>query len=456
MSVEEKSLAVEIEDAGPCSKKVRITVPAERVDKEIEDTYRNVQKAVHFKGFRPGKAPRKLVEAKLGERVLHDVRERLVQTAVEEAVRDAGLQTLGDAEADWEQIEVTRGADLTFDVTVDVRPEFELPELAGVEVERPVLEVTDAMVDRELERLRMERASAEDAGDDPLEERGLASLAVKLDCEGRTIVEETGIEWAHPSDVLGGMLVDGMAAGLLGRKKGESAEFTVKLPENFRDDDLRGKDATVAITLESVQKVTLPELNDAFAAELDYDDVDELRDDIRKQLDRQAETRLERALDERIVEALLEKVPFDLPPSLVRRETGRMLARYQTKLRQDGVPEEQIREELARAHAEAETRVKRDLRASFVLDRIASDRKVFATENEVQQELARMAASYNRSLEDMEDHMLQNGLMPSLRASIRERKTIGELRDVVTLKDAVPAADDTTAGANAAEGGDDA
>ena len=240
-----------------------------------------------------------------------------------------------------------------------------------------------------------------------------------------------------------------MATGLLGKKKGDSAEFEVPLPDNFRDENLRGKPAKVALTVESIQKVTLPELNDAFAAELDYDDVEELRDDIRKQLGRQVEVRLERALDERVVEALLEKVPFDLPPSLVRRETGRMLARYQTQMRQDGHPEEKIREELARAHAEAETRVKRDLRASFVLDKIATERKVFATENEVHQELARMAASYHRSVEEMEDQMLQNGLMSSLRASIRERKAIGELRKLVTLKESEAAADDSAQGGDA-------
>jgi len=440
MSAEQPSLAVEIEDAGPCSKKVRIKVPAARVDREIEDTFKNVQKAVQFKGFRPGKAPRKMVEARLGERVLHDVRERLVQTAVEEAIRDEKLQTLGEAETDWEKIEVKRGADLEFEVTVDVRPEFDLPELTAVEVERPVIAVTDEMISREIDRLRMERASAEDAADEPLAERGTAALGVKVECDGETIVDETGIEWAHPSDVLGGMLVEGMAAGLLGKKRGEEAEFTVTLPDNFRDDSLRGREARLMLTLESVQKVNLPDLNDSFAAELDYDDVEELRDDIRKQLARQAEVRQERALDEAIVTKILEQVPFELPPSLVRRETGRMLQRYQTRLRQDGLPEDQIREELARAHAEAETRVMRDLRASFVLDKIATQKKVFATESEVQQELARMAASYNQSVDEMEDHMVRNGLMSSLRASIRERKTIAELRGLVTVTE--PAAGD--------------
>ncbi len=450
------SIAVVIEDDGPCSKKVRITVPAERVDREIEDTFKNVQQAVQFKGFRAGKAPRRLVEARLGARVLSDVRERLVQTVVEEAIRDEKLETLGEAQADWEKIEVEKGSDLEFEVTVDVRPDFEMPELAGIAVERPFFEVTDALIDREIDRLRMERASAEDGGDGPLEERGIATLAINLTCNDETIVDETGIEWAHPSDVLGGMLIDGLADGMLGKKTGDEAEFTVNLPDNFRVDELRGKPAKVVLTVEAIQKVVMPELNDAFAAELDYDDVEELRADISNQLDRQAETRIERALDEKIVEAILEEVPFDLPPSLVRRETGRMLARFQTRLQQDGLPEEQIREELARAHTEAEGRVMHDLRASFVLDRIASEKKVFATETEVQEELARMAGSYNLTADQMEEQMAEQGLLSSLRSSIRERKTIGELRHLVAITDAKPGSDDAASDDGDESEGDDA
>ncbi len=442
MSAELPPLAVQVEDAGPCSKKVRITVPAARVDREIEETFKNVSRAVQFKGFRPGKAPRKLVEARLGDRVMADVKERLVQNCVEEALRDGKLDTLGEAEADWEKIAVSRGAEMTFEVTVDVRPEFTLPELAELTVERPVLVVTDEHVDRELARLRRERATVEDAGDAPLEEGGTATLAVRLECEGQVVVDETGIEWEHPSDVLGGMLVTGMAAGLVGKAKGAGAEFDVTLPENFRDDALRGKPAKVAVTLETVQRVVLPELNDSFAAELDYDDVAELRDDVRKRLERNVAQTLDRALDERIVEALLAAVPFELPPSLVKRETGRMLARYQTRLRQDGLPEQQIGEELARAYAEAETRVKHDVRASFVLDRVATSRKVFATETEVAQEISRMSVAYDRTPEEMEDQMREQGLLPSLRASLRERKTLAELRKLVKVTEpAAPAAE---------------
>ncbi len=433
MTPQQSSLAIEIEDVGPCSKKMRITVPAERVDEEIEQTFKNVQQSVQFKGFRPGKAPRKMVEARLGERVLAEVKERLVQTVVGEAVEERELQTIGDAQAEWEDIEITKGSDLSFEVTVDVRPGFDLPDLSRVSVERPDLKVTDEDVEQEIEKLRMARATAADAGDEPLEDRGIAILAVKIEIEGETVVDEGEVEWQHPSDVLGGMVVADMPAALLGKKTGDSVELTVTLPDNFVSEQFRGKDARLDLTVGSVQKVTIPDLDDSFAAELDYDDVEELQDDVKRQLERGLDDARDRALDDRILDAILEATPFELPPSLVKRETGRMLQRFHTQLQQDGVEEDRIGDEVAHARAEAETRVSRDLRASFVLDRIATERKVFATETEVQQSLAGMATSYNRSTQEMENEMEERGMMASLRSSIRERKTLADLRKTISV-----------------------
>ena len=427
------ALGIEVSDNGACSRRVRISVPAARVDREIEHTLRNVQRNVQFKGFRPGKAPRRLVEARLGDRVLADVKERLVEAAVNEAVKETGLDTIGEAQATWDEIEVRKGADLEFDVLVDVRPEFEVPDLASITVTRPALTVEDDDVEAEIEKLRMARATTEEAGDDALAERGVAVLGVKIEIEGEVVVDEPEVEWQHPSDVLGGMVVPDMPSSLLGKARGDAVELTVTLPDNFVTEQFRGKEAHLRLTVEGVQHVSVPDLDDTFAAELDFDDVAELRDDVRKQLERGLEDAARKALDDRIVDAILDATPFEVPPAMVRRETGRMLQRFETQLRQDGVDEARISEEVAHAHAEAEGRVTRDLRASFVLDKVASARKVFATETEVHRELASMGAAYNQSAEAMAEYMERNNLMTSLRASIRERKTIDGLRDLVQI-----------------------
>lgn len=424
----------QVEETGPCSRLLKIRIPKPRVEAEIEATFRNVEKSVQFQGFRAGRAPRKLVEARLGPQVLSEVKERLVQSAVDEVIDRQKLQAVGSPRMDWEKVQLTRGEDFAFEIGIDVRPTFEVPDLSQVEVKRPDLTVTDAQVDAEVERLREERATVRDAADEGLRERGVVALEVKIQVGDETIVDAKDVEWQHgQGDVLGGMQIDGLQAGLLGKKKGESASFTQKLPDDFRDEAHRGKEAAVTLTLQGVQHVELPALDDAFAKEMDYDGVEDMRKELRKKLERQAEQNKDAALDRAVVEALLEAVKFEVPPSLVAAETERMLRRYEAQFRRQGVPEQDIEVQLRHLVGAAAERVKRDLRASFLLDRIAADRKVFVTENEMRQEVARIAQRYDRSLAEMEHTLEEQGVLPALRAELRERKTVAELRGVVKV-----------------------
>lgn len=436
-------LDVSVEESGPCTRLLHVTVPAERVDSEIETTMKQVVRNVSLPGFRPGKAPRRLVEAKLGDRVLAEVSERLVESAVREAIQSNELDPVGQARLDWNTIELQKGTALEFDFTIDVRPEFELPELKELQVRRPSLEVTDEDVDQEVERLRFEQATEHEADDDhPIGEHDVANITVDITVGDESIVEGVELQWAPPSNLLGGMRIEGLSDALTGQTSGHEAEFEIALPDDFREERHRGRQADVKVRIEGVTRIELPEVDQEFVESMDYDDEAEMRDDLRKQLERRLEAQQDRAVDDAIVDALLAAVPFDVPPSLIEQESVRALRRYEMRLRQDALPEEQIVERVLEAKEEAQTRVARDLRASFILERIASERKVFVTETEVATELANMAQLYNRSAADMQEYIENNGLLPALRGSLRERNTLKELRGVVQLTDGPTAAAD--------------
>ncbi len=435
MTTETPELTVEVEDTGPCSKKLKITVPQSRVEHEIEQTFKNVAKSVQFPGFRRGKAPRKMVEARLADRVLEDVKERLVQKVVEEAIGEQELQPIGDADLDYDGIKVARGADLEFEIGLDVRPVFELPELAALEVTKPGGDVTDEQVDERIEELRMERADVSDAGEEPLEEHGIARLSVTLKAGDDAIVEDEEIEWQHPSTLLGGMPIEGILEGLVGAKKDDERTFSAQLPDDFRDEAHRGAEAAVVVKVLGVDHVRAPAADQTFAESMDYDDLDEMREDLRKQLERQAEAAADRLLDDAIVNSLLDAVPFEVPPSLVKSESGRVLREHEMMLRQQGVPDEQVVQQVLAVREQAETRAKYEIRAGFVLDEIAKERKVFVTESEVHQEVASMASRYNGTVAEMQGYVERNNLDGALRSSLRKRKTLRELRDVVKLVD---------------------
>lgn len=464
MSSEAPGLSVAVESAGPCTKVLSITVPPERVDKEIEDTFKNVLKHVQFPGFRTGKAPRRLVEAKLGERVLAEVKDRLVRTAADEAIKQEDIDPVGETQLDFEKIELAKGKELAFEVRLDVKPEFDLPDLGSVRVERPSLAVTDEHVDAEIERLRYEQASVADGEEgDTIGENDVAEIEVTLTCGDDKIVDAEPLQWSPPSNLLGGMKIEGFSDELTGKGADHEATFTVQLPDDFREETQRGKDAQVLVKITKIQKVTLPAVDDAFVEAMDYDDLDEMRGDLRKQLERRMEGEADRRLDDAMLDALRSATPFDVPPSLVQSEQVRVLRRFEMNLRQEGLPEEAIVERVLEAKEEAEVMVTRNLQSSFILERIAADRKVFVTENEVAQELMTMASRYNRTAAEMQEYVERNGLLQALRGSLKERKTLRELRDVLDIADAAPGdapagGDDTTAPAESGEqsGSDDA
>jgi trigger factor len=232
------------------------------------------------------------------------------------------------------------------------------------------------------------------------------------------------------------MPVENLASSLLGKKKGESVSLKATLSADFRDERFRGKEADLEVRLDSVQRVTFPAIDDAFAAEMDYDSLGEMQGEIRKDLEKRLAAQLDRRTDDAVAESLLVAVPFDVPPSLVEAESGRMLRRYEMQLRQQGIGEELLPKLVGEAKSQAETKVVRDLRLSFLLDRIATERKVFVTENEVATEVAGVAARYQKSAPEMEEYMERNGLLPALRAELRDRKTLSELRKVVKVVDA--------------------
>jgi trigger factor len=453
MSSEAPGLSVAVETAGPCTRVLSITVPPERVDKEIEDTFKNVLQHVQFPGFRTGKAPRRLVEAKLGDRVLAEVKDRLVRTAADEAIKQEDIEPVGETQLDFEEIELAKGKELAFSVRLDVKPEFDLPELSAVKVERPGLAVSEEDVDGEIERLRYEQASVADGEEgDTIGEHDVAELEVTLSCEDDKIVDAEPLQWSPPSNLLGGMKIEGFSDALSGQAAGHEATFTVQLPDDFREETQRGKDAEVLVKVTKIQKVTLPEVDDAFVEAMDYDDLDEMRGDVRKQLERRLEAEADRRLDDAILDALRAATPFHVPPSLVKSEQVRVLRRFEMNLRQEGLPEEAIVERVLEAKEEAEGMVTRNLQGSFILERIAADRKVLVTENEVAQELMTMASRYNRTAAEMQEYVERNGLLQALRGSLKERKTLRELRDVLDIVDAAP----QEASTEAAPGGDDA
>lgn len=417
---------VTVEDAGTLKKKVTIEVPRERIDAKLNEMFGELGKTALIPGFRVGHAPRRLVEKRFGREVGEDVRNALVGESLQQAVAETKLSTLGEPELALDKIELPDKGSMTYSFEVEVAPEFELPELEGIEVKKPVLEITDQRVDEQIDQWRQGQAKFE-----PTTETAAAGDVVTADVR----ISGEGFNEHHvkdhvlrvaPGQVEGLPLVE-LPTALTGKKVGDSAGVTIKVPEAHPNETWRGKDATVELTLKEVRRRVLPQIDETFAQGAGFESLDQLRAQVRTSLANRLKVETQRMMRDQVCQYLTSKVQFDLPEGVAARHANRVLQRRYVDLLYRGVPREKIDENLTQLQAAAEQQAKADLKLTFVLGKVADKFEIKVEEGEVNSRIAAMANEYNRRPERMKQELEQEGTLGEVEVSIREEKALDAL-----------------------------
>jgi trigger factor len=408
-----------------------IEVDPERVEKSMEQAYRRVAPRVRIPGFRPGKAPRRVVELHLGrEALLHEALDRLVPEVVEEAIKAQELDMVATPD-----LEITSLEPVVIKATVPIRPTVDLGDYRALRVEPEPVEVDEAEVERTLESLRRRYADIEPV-ERPVQEGDRVRLDITGEVEGRTVLRQEDVEVAVRPDDLA--TVPGVYERLLGMSKGEEAEFAAVLPEDYARRELAGKPIRYRVRVLEVKSERLPELNDDFARQVGegFASVAALRERIRADLRARAEEEAKRRLEEKAVAALVEQARLEFPPQLVERELDhlvqdltrpaagegrRALERF---LQQVGRSEQELREELRPTATE---RVKR----SLVLSRLAELEGVTVTPEEIEQELASLTGASPQAAQIRQIFDTPSG-REVIERQLRSRRTLERLVQIVT------------------------
>jgi trigger factor len=415
------------EDAGTLKKKITVTVPRSRIDGKFNELYGELATTALVPGFRVGRAPRRLIEKRFGKDVTHDARNALIGQSLGAALKKVGLEkTIGEPAIDLDKITLPDTGDLSFSFEVEVPPDFELPALTGIKVNRPKLTVQDKHVDQYLEEIRSSRAHLEPT-EESAAEGDIVLAGAKITIEGAEPIDRPGLTLrVAPGQIEGLPLID-MGKALAGKKSGESAGLTLKVPDAHANEAWRGKNATIEITVSQVRRRHLPELNEQFAAGMGFDSLDEMRKYVSVRLTARLEQETHQAMRDQICRYLLDSTKFDLPPGVATRHAATMLRRRYVDLLQRGVPREQIDENLAKLQAQAEEESKIALKLMFILDKAAETQKIEVTEGEVNARIAQMAASSNRRPERLRQELEADGSLEQVQLSVREDKALDRL-----------------------------
>jgi len=414
--------------------KLHVTVPADEFEHAIDAAFRKLAREVRVPGFRPGKAPRKLLEARMGTEA---AREQALRDSLPEFYVDAVTEHSVDVIAPPE-IEVTSGqeeGDVEFDAVVEIRPQVHLMGYDELRVEVPVEPVTEAAIDDQIDRLRDRFADLTDS-ELPLIDDAYATIDITGSIDGQAVEGLTASDFLYR--VGSDMVVPELDAQLRGTRPGAILEFTAELPERFGDS--AGEEVTFRVIVKEAKHKVLPEVTDEWVDEAsEFDTVAELRDDLRRRLETVQRLQARMAARDKVLEAVADLVPVEPPAALIDAETRRRVEDLAHRLSHQNAT---IEDYLAATEQEPEAFLEgvregsgRAVLADLALRAVAAQEEITVTEDEVDAEVERLAQQLRQKVEKVRRDLERRGVLETVRSDLARGKALEFLIDHASVVD---------------------
>lgn len=430
------NLSIKVDSPSACQRHITVTIPREEIDRYYDKAFSELMDTANVPGFRAGRAPRKLVEARFRRDVSDQVKGSLLLDSMTQVTDEEKFSAISEPDFDPLAIELPDEGPMKFEFDLEVRPEFELPEWKGLKIERPVREFAKKDVEKRLEQI-LARHGRLVPFDGPASSGDYitCNLAFKNGAVELSSSKEEVIRLRPVLSFRDGKIED-FDKLMKGVKAGETRETTAKLSAEAPNESLRGQEITAIFEVLEVKKLELPELTPELLEELGgFANEGELRDAIQEDLKRQLEYNQQQEARRQVTAALTESANWQLPPELLRRQSRRELERAVLELRRNGFTDAEIQtyENELRQNSAASTA--KALKEHFILERIAEEQQFDASPEDYQSEISLIAAQSGESVRRVRARLEKGGLMDSLRNQIIERKVIDLVLSHAQFKD---------------------
>jgi trigger factor len=429
-------LDVQVTSPSACERHVTVTISRADIDRYLDDAFGEMMPTASVPGFRVGRAPRKVVEHRFRDEVTEQVKSQLLLDSLEQISKEERFSAISEPDFDLEAVEVPNEGPMTFEFTIEVRPEFELPKWRGLKLNRPVRDFTDADIDEQLEQM-LSRYGQLVPHDGPAAEGDYVSVSLTSLANGRQVARQNDeVIRIRPTLSFRDARLEGFDKLMAGVKAGDRRAAEVTLTKDAPNADLRGQKVSLEFDVLEVKKLKLPELTEEFLQEIgDFQSEEKLRDAIRMNLQRQLEYQQQRNARAQIAALLTKSADWELPPGLLQRQSARELERAVMELRRSGFSEAEIRarENQLRQNSAAATATA--LKEHFILERIAEEEKIDVDEGDYEKEIFLIAAQSGESPRRVRAQLEKRGLMDVLRNQIIERKVLELVQAEAKFKD---------------------
>jgi trigger factor len=430
-------MTVEITDAGPCKKHIKVSIPRSEIEQQYTESLETLRKEAVVPGFRPGKAPRQLVIKRFRKEVADQVKSKLLMSSLEQLDQDYHLEPITQPQLDLAAIELPDDGPMNYEMDVEVRPQFNLPNYKGLALKRPVRTITDSDVETQL-RNHLERHGQvvpKLEGGAALGDYLTADL-VFLGADGRLLTEIKEFQFRLEPEMRfdEGTFPD-LGAKLEGVKPGETRQVEARMGSSARDPQLRGATLPVKVVVHDLKQVRLPEMNEEFLNSIGFESVESLREAVREILNRRLQALQRQALRRQVLDHLLRESPFELPADLVSREEANTVRRLVRELRQEGFTDEEIRAREAEIKANAHQTTLQSLKEFLILAKVAEVEEIKPDDSDVEEEIEAIAEQSGESVRRVRARLEKEGATDDLTTRILERKVIDYIIASSTIED---------------------
>ncbi|MBN1919045.1 MAG: trigger factor [Verrucomicrobia bacterium] len=407
-----------VEDLSQSKKLIRFSVPAERVAGEIEAALSEVKRSASVKGFRPGHVPERILRTRFAETIRSEAISHLVPQVFREALAVNKLRAIG--EPDVQDLKYEKDQPLTFTATIEVLPDFELPPYKGIRVVPLNVEPpTEKEIDELVDSYRQSRATLEPVEGRPVELGDTIICTIEQTLDGKTdTMKERFVE------VIEEQLVPGLANELVGIERDATKRFELTIPDDYPGQDLAGKTVAYAVTLHEIKHKRLPELTDGFAKEVgSVESVEALRDKLRTMVSDQRKAEERRRQEHVLLDALANAAHFEVPESLLTKQTERNVMRTYQRAQYSGVPREKVLEQHDEIVKNASVASARQIKLTLLFERIAEAEGITVGDDEIDRWFDDAAARRGTTPDKLRElYEKEEGAIEGLRDELLEDK----------------------------------
>ncbi len=429
------NLTADIQSVGPCRKRVKVTIPQEDIAASFNDQFTELVENAAVPGFRPGHAPRRLIERKFRKDVADQVKGKLLMQSLEQVGKDNEIYAISEPKLDVAKIELPESGPLVFEFEVEVSPEFDLPVYKGLKIKRPVKEFGEADVDKQLKRFLenygqlVPKTEPAQAGDFVVADVVFRDGHLEI-----SRAEELSVR-IQPSLRFSDGTIENFDKHMIGVQAGDVRKTTVEISSEAPNQQLRGHTIVAEFIVKDLKRLRLPEVDQEFLEKVGYQTVEQLRDALHSVLRRRLEYEQRRTARQQLMQQLTNQVRIELPPDLVRRQVQSTMRRKIMELRDSGLSDTEIRNRQVELQQHSTSATDQYLREHFLLAKIAEAEEIEVKSEDIENQIEVLALQSDESPRRVRAKLQKEGMLDELEIQILEQLTADRVLEYAAYED---------------------